>query len=636
MITGRVRALVALAVLATFIWGNVASAAEATKKVNLRVLVVSDGTAGVDAVAAQLDREGIPYDVRRPGEQPLTAASLIVGTDHGRYQGIVLPDESVLTAAEKTALAAYEKSYGVRRVNAYTWAGPHVGLTSAWGGTLDGGTMTVTAAAKADGFGYLNGTVPVDDRSAGVSESFAALGAPANGAAFTPLVEATQPGGTARGTVLGVYKVDGREQLAVTVALNRHQTHALLLAHGIVSWLTRGVHLGHWRNWFSLHVDDVFLPDDRWSTEANCTVGDDCPAGVTGRGDIRMTPSDVDTLANWQQRNGLKLDLAFNGAGSEEAGAGDPLTAKLLQRRGDFRWLNHTWSHLYIGPTVARADIAAEVTRNTQWARTKGLPLDPAELVTGEHSGLRSLPRMPADNPNLAGALADSGVAHLASDASREPAPRAIGPARTVPRHPMNIYYNTATVAEAVDEYNWIYTSTVDGGSGVCATNPASTCIAPLGANGFTGHIVPQEARIAFDHVVSADPRPHYAHQSNLTEDRILYPVLDELLRRYRAAFTTATPLVNPRMSAVAQLQLRQERWRAAVAAGSITAYRQGDTVVVTNRSGSTVDVPLTGRSAARTATLGLLPGGAYGEAYGGQRSAWTSLARNATLTVKP
>ena len=29
---------------------------------DLRVLVVTDGTPGVDAVSAQLDREGVPYD----------------------------------------------------------------------------------------------------------------------------------------------------------------------------------------------------------------------------------------------------------------------------------------------------------------------------------------------------------------------------------------------------------------------------------------------------------------------------------------------------------------------------------------------------------------------------------------------
>jgi hypothetical protein len=33
----------------------------------------------------------------------------------------------MLPAAENTALADYERTFGVRRIVAYTWAGPHVG-----------------------------------------------------------------------------------------------------------------------------------------------------------------------------------------------------------------------------------------------------------------------------------------------------------------------------------------------------------------------------------------------------------------------------------------------------------------------------------------------------------------------------
>jgi hypothetical protein len=202
----------------------------------------------------------------------------------------------------------------------------------------------------------------------------------------------------------------------------------------------------------------------------------------------------------------------------------------------------------------------------------------------------------------------------------------------------MNIYYNVATAAEEVDEYNWIYTREEDGGSGICATNPASTCIEPLGANGFTSYIVPMEVRIAFDHVVSADPLPHYAHQSNITEGRILYPVLDALLTRYRQTFTAATPLVNPRMSAVADHMRRQEAWAAAVRSGAITGYRRGDTVTIVNDGQSTVDVPLTAPTNTRTATSGLLGldlGAQIGDAYGGQRSGWQSATKGKTLTLK-
>jgi hypothetical protein len=77
-------------------------------RIDLRVLVVTDGSAQVDALAAQLDREGVPYDsidVRAAGRPPLTAASLTAGAGHGRYQGVVVPNDSPLPAAEAGALA---------------------------------------------------------------------------------------------------------------------------------------------------------------------------------------------------------------------------------------------------------------------------------------------------------------------------------------------------------------------------------------------------------------------------------------------------------------------------------------------------------------------------------------------------
>lgn len=649
---GVVSSAIAVAAVAALIVAGPAGAADAGKRIDLRVLVVTDGTPGVDAVTAQLDREGIPYDsvdTRAAGRPTVNPALLTAAAEHGKYQGVVAPNENPLPAAEATALADYERAFGVRRLVAYTWAGPHVGQTTAFSGPLDGGSLTVTAAGKAAGFGYLAGAIPVDDRDPSVPEAFATLGVA--GAGFTPLVTGRAKSGAA-GSVAGVFSGDGREQLVITTALNRYLTHGLVLGHGLVSWLTRGVNLGYWRNYFSLHVDDVLLPDDRWHIAGNCTVGADCPSTLTAPA-IRMTPADVDTLVAWQKRTGLKLDMAYNAFGSTEAGANDPLTARLLARKADLRWLNHTWSHPYLGcvkdETVVpwrctaqyapQAQITSEIKQNIDWAAAKGVTIDKTELVTGEHSGLRSLPEMPADNPNLAPALQATGVTTIASDASREQFARVIGPARTVPRHPMNIYYNTGKIAEAVDEYNWIYTSKANGGSGICATNPASTCITPLGANGFTGHIVPTEARIAFDHVAAADPRPHYAHQSNITEDRVLYPVLDALLAKHRAVYAASASLVNPRMSAVSQLLARQEAWRKAVAARTVTGYRKGDTVTIVN-SGAALDVPLTAPASARKAAVNLLgvavPGDTYGESYGGERSAWQSVGKGKTFAVKP
>ncbi|GGM57110.1 hypothetical protein ACFFX1_29025 [Dactylosporangium sucinum] len=632
------------------------AAAAPKQRIDLRVLVLDDASTGIDMLRAQLDREGVPYTtvaLGAAGRPQITAAFLadtVSGTRRAKFQGVVVPNESAVSGAEATALADFEREFKIRQIDAYTWANPAVGQDLVWSGTLDGAALTVTDAGKAAGFGYLKGTVRIDDRDASVIESYGYLGRKAQNATFTPLVTGTKSGAT--GSLLGVYEHDGREELVVTLAANRYQTHAMELGHGLVTWLTKGVHLGITRNYFSVHVDDVFLPDDRWDTVHNCTVGDDCnpqrdPAVLPYNSTIRMTPDDVRAAVAWQRASGVKLDMAFNGGGSVEAGAGDPLTKAYLADKGQFRWINHTYEHPYLGCVqdfsvtpwrctgqwMSQTDITAQIKNNADWARGKGIAIDATELVTGEHSGLRTLPQMPADNPNLAPALNATGIRYIASDASREQAPRAVGNATTVPRFPMNIYYNVATVAEEVDEYNWIYTSRADGGSGICEDNPAtSTCIDPLGAAGFQQHIVPTEARIAYDHVVSGNPAPHYAHQSNLAEDRILYPVLDAILARYRATYTAATPVVNPKFAESAQQNQRVAAWRTAVQNGTVEAYTLDGRVTIVNK-GAAVEVPLTMPNGTKLVTLSLLGleigGGAFGDAYGGERSAWRSVPRN-------
>lgn len=193
-------------------------------------------------------------------------------------------------------------------------------------------------------------------------------------------------------------------------------------------------------------------------------------------------------------------------------------------------------------------------------------------------------PQQPVDNPNLALALADTGIQWLGSDNSRDPVQRQVGPATTISRYPMNIFYNAGRATEQVDEYNWLYTSRAQGGSGVCEDNPATTtCLAaPLDvATGYTDYIVPLETRIALGHVLSNDPRPHFIHQANLSEDRIAYPVLDGVLDGYDDLFTADTPVVNLRMKDIGTEMQRRTAWRAAVDAGQVTAYRIGDSVTV-------------------------------------------------------
>ncbi|ROQ31878.1 hypothetical protein EDD98_0841 [Streptomyces sp. PanSC19] len=675
--TGRIAVLAAAALLATVVPSAQAAAAETAPRVDLTVLVVDDGGSAVGAITAELRGSGVPYrriDLNDPNRPVLDAAFLsdpsdsATGRPRARYQGVVLPHESAFgpDSAEQTALQAYERTFGIPQVDAYTWAHPGVGLDytdqGGWSGVLDGTTAGVTAAGRAGPFRYLAGSLAFEDNDPAIAESYGYAGRPRTG--YTSYLDVPVDGdGGGRASLVGEYAADGRRELVVTFAYNQYQRQFRALARGIVDWLTQGVHLGRSRNYLSVHVDDVFAPDARWDPALNCTPGDfDC-VGDDGEGanPIRMTAADAQYAAAWQKSSGFTLDMVYNGGQGEqwkaEHGGTDPLTDRLVADRAQYRWINHTYTHPFLGCVqdntvvpwrcatdsagntlwTSRSELAGQIRNNHDWAVGKGISVDRSELVTGEHSGLRTLPQQPADNPNLAGALADNGVKWTASDNSREPEQRAVGTgaAKTVPRHPMNVYYNVGTAAEMTDEYNWIYTSRADGGSGICESNPASTCLpAPLPtATGYAGHIVPQEARTALSHVLGNDPRPHYVHQSNLAEERLLYPVLDRVLADYRALFAANAPLVNPAQKDVGTELDRRAAWDRAVAAGKVTAYRVGTTVTVKAPSG--VAVPVTAPEGTRKRLL--LGTTAFGTPYAGTRSAWTTpepLQTTVTLTL--
>ncbi|WP_228473037.1 hypothetical protein [Streptomyces cyaneochromogenes] len=634
------------------------AAAAEVPRIDLKVLVVDNGDSPVQAITAQLRSTGIPYttvdlnDASRPTITATFLSDTVNGTPRAKYQGVVLPGEAPFGAgsAEQSALETYERTYGIPQVDAYTWAHPGVGLDytseGGWAGTLDGRQAAVTDAGRAGYFGYLDGALTFEDNDTSVQESYGYVARPRTG--FTSYVDIPVPAGSGRGSLIGEYHHDGRRELVVTFAYNQHQQQFRVLARGIVEWLTQGVHLGQARNYLAVHVDDVFAPDSRWDTERNCTPGDfDCVGGDgEGTTPIRMTAEDAAYAAQWQREHGFKLDMVYNAGSGEEwksqNGGTDALTDRLLADKAQYRWINHTYTHPFLGCVqdtstvpwscaenavgttqyMSRSDISAQIRDNHNWGVAKGLPLDRTELVTGEHSGLRTLPQQPDDNPNLAGALADNGVKWIASDNSREPDQRSVGAARTVPRHPMNVYYNVGTEEEMTDEYNWIYTSRADGGSGVCETNPASTCLDnPLDVTtGYDSHIVPQEARTALGHAIAGDPRPHYAHQSNLAEDRTLYPVLDKVLADYQALFADNTPVQNLAQSAIGTELQRRAAWQTALANGSVTAYRIGGTVTVKAPSGT--QIPVTAPEGTRKQLL--IGTTAFGTPYAGERSAWT------------
>ncbi|HEY4280668.1 MAG TPA: hypothetical protein VGM91_20795 [Conexibacter sp.] len=749
------RTTLALIVTASTIFTALAATAlpaQAAQRIDMRVLLL--GATGTEptfqAWQAQLQREGVPFDavVARPGHTPITAQSLSTtlpdGTQEARYQAVIVatgglltcdatPCVSALSAGEWAALQTFEATFHVRQLTAYAFPGPDFGLNAPTvSGPLDNQTGTVTTTGQ-QVFPYLAGPVQIAAGTYGYQAT------PVAGAPFNTLVSG--PGGS---SLVGVFThPDGREEMVQTFDGNQFQSQSWLLRHGQLAWVTRGTYIGDQRNYLELHIDDVFLGDDIWDPATHTTNYDETAA-------VRMTPDDVAAAVAWEQRSGLRFDMVYNGGGSvaqQQANAGaDPLLDALTAQRAAFGWVNHTYDHPNVDCST-RAFIRKEITDNVAWAQSHGFPVNPAELVTGEHSGLANLvpgnpgtidpPSLddataagggtlpagnydysvtatsangesigsttavtvgangsallswdaichattyrvyrsnaganawslvgtvpqPADafrdpgpvvmsytdtgatnspgappatntalispygeNPNFQGALADAGVTSTASDASK-PYPvtptsttGAMYPAgasfteggfRAVPRYPTNVYYNVATQAQLLDEYNYLYNAPP---AGVCVNSAVTTCQT---ASSTWAQIVQAESDRIFGHVMGNDPRPHYFHQTNIAETRVadggvLYPVLDAVVADYRRYFAANAPIQQLSQSAVADLLARQNAW----AAGSrqVTGYIEGNQVTLVNAAGA-ISAPLSGTE--------------VGEMYGGMRSGWTSL----------
>ena len=205
-----------------------------------------------------------------------------------------------------------------------------------------------------------------------------------------------------------------------------------------------------------------------------------------------MIPADVTRAVAWSQASGIHLDLVVNGQGATQTdkngvrrGQNDALTTALLAAKAKFGWISHTWSHEDLD-TAKLSTIVDEINKNQTWANANKAPMNPAELVTGGHTGLA--------NPAMPTALARTGVTRIAGDASVNASVRMLGQAIVVPRHPAPVYYNVGTNAEQLDEFNYIYRSDPYVGAPLTWSQYLN-----LSANQMLGF------------VVANDPRPFFA-----------------------------------------------------------------------------------------------------------------------------
>jgi hypothetical protein len=437
-----------------------ATAGATPSTLDLRVLLVGDGPTDVTTAAweSALSNEGVPYtevdatgatstaETSTPtGSWTITLPALSSGTT-GYFNGVVIADDPAdFTSGQMTALDTYEATFGVRQVDGYAFPTPTIGETFVSGAALDGTTGALTAAGLTD-FPELAGPIPFATGTYGYWSTTTA------GAPFTPIIV-----NSAGDALAGIYQhpstdpQSGVSELSLFFDYNSTQLQWLLLAPGLINWVTQGTHLGEYQNYVEMDIDDTFTPDDAWDTtthEIDYADGDS----------LRMTPEDVITAAQWSQANNFRLDQLFNYGSTVAAQAGDldfagstvdsgvagpdpllaqfqatdPKTAKSYA--DDFGWISHTYDTPYLDVGCATQNyIEAELNENTNTIAaasgatpgTGGLGItsstndalsygyeDPQVFVPGNHSGFADLvPGNPAtvDEPDLDQETASTG-----------------------------------------------------------------------------------------------------------------------------------------------------------------------------------------------------------------------------------
>lgn len=531
-----------------------------TPSLDLRLLIIAETGSEPNVVAWQsmLETMGTPYDVVVAAAENLTPDRLAKGK-RALYNGVVVISQKAWEALdqnEQGAIISFEQTFGVRHVTAYVYPNPSWGFEEALdpSGPMDDLVAAVTPEGKAALPGTTD-TLPIDD------QAWVYLAVAQD---VTPLLTGPQ-----NSTLMGVRTYDdGREELIGTFDSSEVSEHAEVLIPAMLSWVTKGVHLGFKRNYLALHVDDILLPNHRWDPATKQTnTQTDTP--------IRMTPEDAEAAAAWSAKTGIVFDFVYNGYGTELAtqqNGNDPLLTTLLADKDKFRWINHTYSHLNLDNATAE-QLDEEIAKNITFADENGIPIVKTELVTGEHSGLR--------NPNLPQALAKNNIAITASDHSVAGEPsQLLGNTWTVPRWPMNMYYDTGTREEQLDEFNNRYA----GGSCV------SECFEePFSYEQYADWEADRILRI----LMSGNPDPHYLHQSNLAEDRVFYDVFDRVLERYKAL--TSLPIAQPDYSAIADIRAANADWANQLESGNVEAFVQNGQIVFVNAANKELRMPVTG-----------------------------------------
>ncbi|PTR12041.1 hypothetical protein C8R31_1191, partial [Nitrosospira sp. Nsp2] len=435
--------------LSAVMWlaATVSTPAFADNAVKLKILLLTTGEVTEDAgyayIKPVLDEMGVPYDVLNAKTQDLTAAMLASNAGGssclaaeagcvGNYNGIILTDAGLnpaFTPTEWDMLHNYQKNFGVRQAVLSGWPATYwdpespfgvyldYGLVYSSGGASYEGQWSVPAALSKEVFEYVNVTNPFpitdfafaanprNDTTTlrdGSKPNVVPLLKTQNGEALVSIVRYTMPNQT----------MPVREVMISTISNATFLIHSKVLAYEFINWVTQGVFVGARFVHMATHLDDLFLANNIWNPDLN----NNDPVTT-----YRLNSADIANAVSKQLAfraahpvaGAYKLDLAFNGSGAVvdpkaailALNLADGLVAAVMANKANFRFINHTFTHLDMdkAPVPANANcdyptfttlaaIKAEITKNrTVWGLL-GLPEKSDNnrvLVSGNHSGLK-------------------------------------------------------------------------------------------------------------------------------------------------------------------------------------------------------------------------------------------------------
>ncbi|MGH2627191.1 MAG: Ig-like domain-containing protein, partial [Anaerolineales bacterium] len=585
--------------------------------IGLEVLVIAveptDSQTTLPAIQQALEFQGTPYTVFVASPRPSDPAadrlaSLLSFECEGFYQAVILgngqaayPDptagwQSALTDAEWRTLWTYERDFGVRQATWYTFPTAEYGFQPPTAG-FDTTANPIEASFTGPGrttFSYANTSNPVTIRNV-----WAYQAKPLDGNTSSLFLDRD-------GNALGAIKnyPDGTQNLALTFDSNPFVRQQLVLAYGVLNWVTGGIFLGERHIFLAPQVDDIFLDAHIWQEGTACGTDTE-----QNNAFYRMTADDLQAVIDWQTaRRGqpttgnFRFDFVFNGEGTTGIYDPDTLTPLAVEGQSLFKWINHTFTHANLDE-VTYAEALDEIEQNNQTAQQFGLSTyTRRNLVTPDVSGL--------ENPEAMRATFDAGVRNVVSDASRagydNPAPNVgiYNPHQPsilmVPRHANNLFYNVTNPAQWTEEYNCIYR-------------------AFWGRDLAYDEILENESDVLLRFMLIGDMDPLMFHETNLRayagSRTLLSDLLDRLLSKYDALFSL--PVLSPTMDNLALRMAQRMAYRSAAVSAILIRGEQ-----ITIRAHGAALVPLTGLNLAGA------------ETYGGQPIAHVDVGAGETVVI--